>query len=81
AVLRTCGSVAGVGYWRFDSSRGLLHWPSGFGPAAKDDSYGSWWPLGEFGQNLVPADRLRFFEYFENLFEPDSAKSLDFPIA
>ncbi|MDR3376166.1 MAG: PAS domain-containing protein [Ancalomicrobiaceae bacterium] len=79
-VLRDCGAAAGVGYWRFDSTRGQLHWPSGFGPAAKDASYGSWWSLAEFGQNLTPADRTRFFDYFENLFEPEASKSLDFPI-
>jgi PAS domain-containing protein len=80
-VLRDCGIAAGIGYWRFDAARGMLHWPRGFGPA-RDESYGSWWRLGEFGQAFDPADRARLFDYFENLFEAEwPNKPLELPIA
>ena len=70
SILRDCGAAAGIGFWRFDATRGMVHWPRGFGPA-HDDSYGSWWRLGEFGQAFDPAERARLFDYFENMFEPD----------
>ena len=79
-VLRACGLEAGIGFWRFDAGRGMIHWPRGFGPA-RDQSYGSWWRLGEFGQSFDPGERARFFDYFENLFEPDHVPAaLELPV-
>ena len=74
SILRECGLEAGIGYWRFDGKRNFLHWPSGFGPA-RDESYGSWFALGDFGQTFAPDDRPRFFEYFQRLFEAGSRLS------
>jgi len=80
SILRECGLAAGIGFWRFDAGRGLVHWPRGFGPA-HDESYGSWWRLGEFGQAFDPAERAKLFDYFENLFEPERPKvALELPV-
>jgi PAS domain-containing protein len=80
-ILHECGSAAGIGFWRFDAERGLLHWPRGFGPE-RDASYGSWWRLGDFGQFCDAADRARLFDYFENLFAPETPPfTLEIPIA
>ena len=65
-ILRECGRDAGIGIWRFDARRSLLHWPRGFGPS-RDESYGSWYPLGEFGQWVDPADRAKFFDFFDHV--------------
>lgn len=79
-ILYECGSAAGIGFWRFDAERGLLHWPRGFGPE-RDTSYGSWWRLGDFGQYCDAADRARLFDYFENLFAPETPPfKLEIPI-
>jgi PAS domain-containing protein len=67
-ILRTCGLAAGIGFWRFDATRGMIHWPRGFGPA-RDESYGSWWRLGDFGQSFDPSERAKLFDYFDNMFE------------
>jgi PAS domain-containing protein len=80
SILRDCGLAAGIGFWRFDAGRGLLHWPRGFGPA-RDESYGSWWRLGEFGQAFDPGERAKLFDYFENLFEPERPSvALELPV-
>lgn len=79
-ILYECGSAAGIGFWRFDAERGLLHWPRGFGPA-RDESYGSWWRLGDFGQFFEASDRARLFDYYENLFAPENPPfTLEIPI-
>jgi PAS domain-containing protein len=67
-ILRQCGLSAGIGFWRFDGTRGMIHWPRGFGPA-RDESYGSWWRLGDFGQAFEASERAKVFDYFEAMFE------------
>jgi PAS domain-containing protein len=79
-ILYECGAAAGIGFWRFDAERGLLHWPRGFGPA-RDESYGSWWRLGDFGQFFEASDRTRLFDYYENLFAPENPPfTLEIPV-
>lgn len=79
-ILYECGTAAGIGFWRFDAERGLLHWPRGFGPA-RDESYGSWWRLGDFGQFFDASDRARLFDYYENLFASENPPfTLEIPI-